>query len=127
MKPIKILIASVSLLLFFSTANAQCPTTIAGLDSIDIAPSSYFTPNGDGYNDTWSIGLTTCFPKLEIKVFNKWGQLVYQKYSEYDTNWDGTSLVSSAILPTATYYYVIKKDYTDESKGIYTGAVTIIK
>ena len=53
----------------------------------------YFTPNGDGYNDTWQlIGLDE-YPGAELYILNRYGKLIKQITSN-SKGWDGTYLGS---------------------------------
>ena len=63
------------------------------------------TPNGDGYNDEWIVGGLLDFPQSEVKVYNRWGQLLFFS-SEGDVNWDGR--FNNQRLPVADYYYTIE-------------------
>jgi len=49
-----------------------------------------FSPNGDGINDVFGItGYNhRCYGPTELKVFNRWGELVYQETNMSPT-WDG--------------------------------------
>jgi gliding motility-associated-like protein len=49
---------------------------------------NFFTPNGDGYNDTWNIkGLTKEF-EAKIYIFDRYGKLLKQ-IDAYGNGWDG--------------------------------------
>ncbi|MDG5799005.1 gliding motility-associated C-terminal domain-containing protein [Marinilabiliaceae bacterium ANBcel2] len=80
-----------------------------------------FTPNDDGINDTWEIEGIEFYPNYNIKIFTKWGELIYSASAD-DPNWDGT--FKGKRLPSATYYYVI--DLGDGS-SLLKGLVTIIR
>jgi gliding motility-associated-like protein len=62
------------------------------------------TPNGDGKNDTWIIDGIENYPNVSVKVFNQWGNLVWEHNGYYES-WDGTK--NGKLLPAATYYYII--------------------
>lgn len=48
---------------------------------------TFFTPNGDGYNDFWNIsGFSTNF---EILIFDRFGKLIKQIFTT-ESGWDGT-------------------------------------
>ena len=53
-----------------------------------------FSPNGDGYNDYFEIKQLVDFPNAHLKVFNRWGNLVYEM-KQYGNSpggngfWDG--------------------------------------
>jgi gliding motility-associated-like protein len=76
-----------------------------------------FTPNNDGVNDEWELENIEFFPNAEIKVYSRWGNLVFSA-SGSDPFWDGTSLGMK--VPEATYWYVITTndiDYPDPLHG----------
>ncbi|BDX37387.1 hypothetical protein CYCD_07420 [Tenuifilaceae bacterium CYCD] len=83
-----------------------------------------FSPNGDRINDTFEVVNLVNFGRVTLKVYNRWGNLVY-KSDRYKNDWDGTSNVSMAIgskLPDGTYYYIIE---IVELGKMYKGAVFI--
>lgn len=80
-----------------------------------------FTPNGDGVNDTWDLPGIENYPNATVKIFNRWGSIVFESSSATQA-WDGTN--EGEELPVASYYYVI--DLGDGSKEI-NGIVSIIK
>ena len=59
------------------------------LTDIDcIAPPNAFTPDGDGYNDTWILDNLDNYPEAEVSIFNKWGNIVYQtKWYLFSMGW----------------------------------------
>ncbi|MGB3801908.1 MAG: gliding motility-associated C-terminal domain-containing protein [Lewinella sp.] len=63
-----------------------------------------FTPNGDGDNDLF-IPRGLCFiERVEFKIFNRWGQLVFETENPA-IQWNGENMSGDA-LPSGTYYYV---------------------
>jgi gliding motility-associated-like protein len=80
------------------------------------------TPNQDGINDVWNIGLTELYPDLEIKIFNRWGEIVWKSEKGYPRPWDGTS--NGSPLPIDSYHYII--DLHNGSRLI-IGNVTILR
>ena len=65
-----------------------------------------FTPNGDGHNDLF-IPYPFCFiENIELSIFNRWGQLVYET-RDPNINWSGANLKGKD-LPVGTYYYTCK-------------------
>ncbi|WP_035739359.1 T9SS C-terminal target domain-containing protein, partial [Flavobacterium subsaxonicum] len=70
-----------------------------------------FTPNGDGYNDTFRIDCIEDYPNNILEVFNRYGSPVY-KTNRYKNDWDGGANVDGVVragekLPVGTYYYVL--------------------
>jgi gliding motility-associated-like protein len=86
-------------------------------------PETHFTPNSDGFNDTWSIGRINNFPDFDLFVYNRWGQQVHHQSLTY-IPWDGRSL--GLPLPDATYYYILFFSKTDKNKFI-KGPISIIR
>ncbi|MGO4773546.1 gliding motility-associated C-terminal domain-containing protein, partial [Flavobacterium sp. W22_SRS_FK3] len=83
----------------------------ASVEPICLTVYNEFTPNNDGANDLFRIDCIESYPNNELKVFNRYGSLVYSK-KHYENDWDGTANVSGTInrgdmLPTGTYFYVI--------------------
>ncbi|WDF65168.1 Ig-like domain-containing protein [Flavobacterium sp. KACC 22763] len=81
------------------------------LEPICLTVYNEFTPNNDGKNDLFRIDCIESYPNNELKVFNRYGALVYSK-AHYENDWNGTANVSGVInrgdmLPTGTYFYVI--------------------
>ncbi len=69
------------------------------------------TMNDDGKNDVWNISGISDFPNTDVKVFNVYGQLVYEN-ENYINDWKGT--FKEDFLPDGTYYYVVTKGVTKE-------------
>ena len=80
------------------------------------------TPNGDNYNDTWIIKNLDLYPNASVKIFNKWGNLLYDSKGKYKP-WDGT--YNNQPLPSEVYYYIIVLGNADDDQ--YTGTITIIR
>jgi gliding motility-associated-like protein len=65
-----------------------------------------FTPNNDGRNDIYkSINLNHIVEKVDMKIFNRYGQLVYET-SDPDINWEGTYKNTDTRLKSGVYYYI---------------------
>jgi gliding motility-associated-like protein len=64
-----------------------------------------FSPNGDGINDKWLIGNAEFYPGLKVRIFNRYGQQVFNSIG-YNTPWDGSNKGKPA--EPATYYYIIE-------------------
>ncbi len=56
------------------------------------------TPNNDNRNDAFVIGNLNWYPENELKIYNRWGQEVYQN-SNYQNNWQAEK------LSAGVYYY----------------------
>jgi gliding motility-associated-like protein len=67
----------------------------------------FFTPNGDGYNDTWNVyGINTPDQvNSEIYIFDRFGKLII-KLSPSSAGWDGT--FNGVNTPSSDYWFYIK-------------------
>jgi len=100
--------------IYIRVDNLNCyQITSFNLRTINCPPwiPSGFSPNFDGINDEFNIkGLLTIFEKFEIKIFNRYGTLVYQGGDKLGF-WDGKSNKGinniGEQLPVGTYYYVL--------------------
>jgi len=71
-----------------------------------------FTPNRDGYNDLYVIPGINSLNPASIKIYNRWGDLVYEN-ANYENDWDGTGR-NNGDLPEGTYFVIVEfeKDNT---------------
>lgn len=76
----------------------------------------FFTPNGDGYNDTWNVkGVNADFySKSIIYIFDRFGKLIKQIFPS-GSGWDGT--FQGNPLPADDYWYTAKFEDGREAKG----------
>lgn len=74
----------------------------------------FFTPNGDGYNDTWRISFSDKEENLNIQIFDRFGKLLKIINSNTDS-WNGT--LNGLELPSADYWFVVKRSSGVEYKG----------
>lgn len=64
-----------------------------------------FSPNGDGRNDTWTIPALDATLPADVRVFNRYGQLVYQGSGSH-VSWDGR--LKGQPQPTGVYVYYVR-------------------
>lgn len=81
------------------------------------------SPNNDGKNDFWHIVGIEQFPENEVRIFNRWGNLVFEQkgYSNLEA-WNGTW--NGKDLPDGAYFYVI--DLGDDS-DVLSGYLQIMR
>ena len=80
------------------------------------------TPDGDGINDVWVIEGMHDYPKNTVHIFDKWGNVLYEK-DGYNNDWAGRGS-KGELLPDGTYFYLVKLN-TTIGKNVFTGAVLI--
>lgn len=80
-----------------------------------------FTPNNDGTNDTWHIPFIEYAPDTEVKVYNRYGGLVYQARGSI-VAWDGT--IKGKPQPSGVYVYMV---YLKKGDPPLKGFITLIR
>lgn len=79
----------------------------------DVSVVPGFSPNGDGLNDFFIINNIELHPNNNLKVFNRWGNKVFEG-KQYKNTWDGTATEGGGnkLLPAGPYFYVLELDET---------------
>jgi gliding motility-associated-like protein len=72
----------------------------------------YFTPNGDGTNDTWNIVGIDTQPNAKIYIFDRYGKSLKQ-LSPLGNGWNGT--FNGNAMPSSDYWFTV--DYNEPSTG----------
>ena len=80
-----------------------------------------FTPNDDNLNDNWKIPALVAYPLAEVKVYNRYGQMVFYNKG-YTRQWDGR--FKGLIEPIGVYTYSI--DLKNGAK-LLRGTVVVIR
>ncbi len=94
--------------------NGCSPDTTLQISVIQFP--KFFTPNGDGKNDTWGVkGANKIFyPNSSINIFNRFGKLVAQVPID-SQGWNGT--YNGKTLPSDDYWFNIQLIPADTSKS----------
>ncbi len=71
---------------------------------------AYFSPNGDGINDSWHIEGMEYLNEPVVSIYNRYGKLIKQLNSN-DSSWDGT--FSGEQMPESDYWF--KLSYVDDN------------
>ncbi len=91
--------------------NADNDSSSVTIDPGCLHVFNEFSPNGDGVNDVFKIVCISRFPNNVLRVYNRWGNIVFEQRS-YDNTWGGISngratITGNKKLPVGTYYYVL--------------------
>jgi gliding motility-associated-like protein len=89
--------------------------------------SPVLSPNDDGRNDKFLIEKCD-FPKVQVQIYNRWGQLVYEN-PDYTDQWEGNigDGKNSTNLPDGVYFYVLKGTAANGKEETKKGTVTILR
>lgn len=80
----------------------------------------YFTPNGDGYNDTWNIVNFNRESNGVTHIFDRYGKLL-TTLNRGSLGWDGT--FNGTIMPSNGYWYRFERG----NGQVYVGGFSLIK
>ncbi len=99
--------------------------TITVTEDRAVDPGNGLSPNNDGLGDEiWPIEGIDKFPNNSVKIFNRWGNLVWEikGYNNADKAWGGLATRGLLVnengepLPAGTYFYVV--DLGDGTKPL---------
>jgi len=81
-----------------------CSMPITKNDILVINYPKYFTPNNDGFNDTWNVKELSSQPSAYIRIFDRYGKFLKQ-ISPNGNGWNGA--FNGYLLPADDYWFVI--------------------
>lgn len=102
--------SSMTVTLLVTATNGACMNTDAIY--VVVRPAYFggmptaFTPNGDGENDRFRPAILEGAQLRSLRIYNRWGQLVYNTTDLSDGGWDGT--INGVAQPRDAYIYDIE-------------------
>jgi gliding motility-associated-like protein len=90
------------------TVRASINVRVVQQEQPDFAMPTAFSPNNDGKNDIFKPKLRPGSDILEFRVYNRWGELIYDFNSNVSDGWDGTYKNVQQPIGVYAYYIVIK-------------------
>lgn len=96
-----------------------------------IVVPNIITPNGDGSNDLFKIKNSGDYDRIELQLFNRWGNLIYEN-SDYQDDWNGVDQNGKRVSDGVYFYTVIptgdKYEYReDENPQLLHGFVHVVR
>ena len=91
----------------------------------EITLPNVITLNSDGFNDYFETDQKVDFSSFEIKIYNRWGEIVFES-SDSAFKWDGKNK-SESLVSAGVYYYIVKSNYKGKVLKPLTGHVTVIR
>lgn len=85
-----------------------------------------FSPNGDGKSDVFKIYSLEEFPNFKLKIFDRWGSVVYDYSNKGNKNpdwWDGT--YNGEPVPEGVYYYFL--DFNNGARSPVTNFIELVR
>lgn len=84
-----------------------------------------FTPNGDGYNDTWEITMLEKYPEAVVIISDLQGREVFHSERGYPQPWDGKK--DGYELPEGAYFFTIRFRNSDIPLEQFQGYISILR
>lgn len=94
-----------------SFGNESKPSTNICIDNCyNFEIPNVFSPDGDGINDILYSSLHSTGPsqfveRIDMKIFNRWGQLIFQT-DDPEINWNGKIDKTNQTASSGVYYYI---------------------
>jgi len=73
--------------------------------AFDIEIPNFFTPDGDGTNDTWYPRNIDNYPNISVSIFDRYQRLIV-RYNGNQHKWSG--YYNNKLLPSGDYWYIVK-------------------
>ena len=83
-----------------------------------------FTPNKDGHNDEFNIKVGKDIIGIEMSIFNRFGNKVYQT-NNINAGWNGQ--YKNRDCETGVYQYLIQVKFRDNKTELFKGDVSLIR
>ena len=99
------------------TGGKSCTVSVKVLDSEMIKVSDFFSPNGDGVNDYWTIPELDLLPDSRVFVFDRFGRTLVESVGN-SFRWDG--LINNIPAPVDSYWYLVKLNENETLRGSFT-------
>jgi gliding motility-associated-like protein len=103
------------------TVDTQLVKTVK---QVEVHVPTAFTPNNDGLNDILRPILFGIKEMRYFKIFNRWGQLIFQTKTER-VGWDGT--LNGIKVPTQVVVWVMEGIGVDNKTYIRKGTSTLVR
>ncbi len=102
-------------------------------DSVEVSKDCYidipnvFTPNGDGRNDYFlpKAMASDNIISFHLRIYSRWGQLVFEQTSLYDKGWDGK--LNGKDLAADVYVYLADVLFQDSRVEKYQGNISLVR
>jgi gliding motility-associated-like protein len=92
------------------TQGFHQPNKRSIIKRVEVEIPEGFSPNNDQINDLFVIRGIENYPNNHIRIYNRWGVLIYEMHA-YVNQWDGkttkSNTLNSSELPTPSYFYLL--------------------
>ncbi|WP_311322840.1 T9SS type B sorting domain-containing protein [Capnocytophaga leadbetteri] len=103
-------------------ANNCSSTLTIEKEYMKSVPPDFFTPNGDGQNDSWDPDIYRSYPNLTVDIYDRYGR--YIRTLRSGQVWDGR--YEGKEMPSGDYWYILRT-HEDEDRQEYMGHFTLYR
>lgn len=110
-----------------SCANFVPSTELTSKDTLKVRTmvfADFFSPNGDGFNDLFTILNVEDYPENNIRIVNRWGEVVFRA-GPYKNDWNGKNNVSGPLFGNECQDGVYFFEFYDGKGTTATGKITL--
>lgn len=79
---------------------------VSSYQAVILDVPNFISPNGDGYNDQWTIRGIEITPQSTIKIFDRYGKIFVDTSFDGNYVWDGK--YGGRPLPSGDYWYIME-------------------
>jgi gliding motility-associated-like protein len=82
------------------------------------------TPDpADGHNDEWIIRNIDIYPDAEVRIFTRWGKMIFKTKNISANPWNGR-YSNGRLVPTDSYHYIL---YLNDGSEPRSGVISVIR
>ncbi|HHC81010.1 MAG TPA: T9SS type B sorting domain-containing protein [Flavobacteriia bacterium] len=89
----------------------------------DIEIPNFFTPDGDGINDTWYPRNIEIYPNITVSIFDRYQRLL-GSFKGNQASWNGH--YKNKLLPSGDYWYIVKLNEPGDDR-VFKGNFTLYR
>ena len=90
----------------------------------DLFIPNTFTPDGNEFNNTFKVEQVCNFTSFNLKVFNRWGEIVWES-SDPKVAWDG--VYKGTVVANGTYVYRLEYDLPEREAVQIYGHINVLR
>lgn len=106
--------------------DSACVTINVELPCGDFFLPTAFSPNGDNKNDYFRPR-SICIRSLEMKIYNRWGNLVFETTDVNTKGWDGSTIKGAKEATQEVFVYQVIATMNDGKVHDLKGNVTLMR
>lgn len=106
----------------FDCSKTECVNLL--VEEVPTGIPTAFSPNGDGINDTFEIFPDPILDFVSIKIYNRWGSLLYESNSDFF--WDG-KFKNEIQAPDVYVWNITLENKVTKKKTFLEGNVHLLK